>query len=225
MEEEKINNVFYRPWFIPVVLALVMWLVFLIEWSTNSDFGSYGILPRQASGLKGILFSPFLHSDWEHLLNNTYPVIFLGLGVAYFYKKVSLQIFLYSLIFTGLWVWVGGRSSYHIGASGLIYCWAAFLFFSGLFKWHINLMGISLLIVFLYGSMVWGVLPWIESISWESHLLGVFAGGTLAWYFRKEGPTKKKYSWEEEDAPGDNEQIKEDVSIKIHYHYRPKEDQ
>ncbi len=202
-----------------------MWLVFIIEWSTNSDFGTFGILPRKLSGLKGILFSPFLHGDWEHLLNNTYPVIFLGLGISYFYRKVSLQIFLYSLVFTGLWVWVGGRSSYHIGASGLIYCWASFLFFSGLFKWHMNLIGISLLIVFLYGSMVWGVLPWIDSISWESHLLGAFAGITIAWYFRKEGPTKKKYSWEEEEEKQEKVHAAEGGSIKIEYHYRPKDDQ
>jgi hypothetical protein len=100
---------------------------------------------------------------------------------------------------TGLWVWAMGRSSYHIGASGLIYAWGVFIFASGVYTQNKRLMGLSLLVVFLYGSLIWGVLPLIEGVSWEGHLFGALAGWLLAYYFKADGPQRKKFEWEGKD--------------------------
>lgn len=99
----------------------------------------------------------------------------------------------------GIWVWVGGRSGYHIGASGLVYGLASFLFFSGVIRNDIRLLAISLLVVFLYGSMIWGIFPIFPQVSWESHMLGGISGLVLAIYYRKYGPQKKVYEWELEE--------------------------
>ncbi len=183
----------------PLLFTMVMWGVFAIEYFDDRNFASWGIYPRDITGLRGILFAPFIHGGIDHLLNNTYPVLFLGTAIFYFYRKVAFQIVVYSILFTGFWVWVGARPSFHIGASGVIYAWGSFLFFSGMLNKNTRMMGLSLLIVFLYGSMVWGVLPLVEHISWESHLFGAISGAILAWFYRKEGPQRKKYSWELEE--------------------------
>lgn len=177
---------------IPVLFVLSMWSVFLVDLSGEYYLETFGIHPRDITGLRGIIFSPFIHGDWEHLVNNTYPMLFLGTAIFYFYRKVAMRVFIYSMMITGIWVWIGARQSFHIGASGMIYSFAAFLFFSGVFNKNLRMMGLSLLIVFFYGSMVWGVLPIQPGVSWESHLFGGIAGLGLAWLYRNEGPKKKK---------------------------------
>ena len=109
-------------------------------------------------------------------------------------------------------VWIVGRDAYHIGASGLIYGFAAFLFFSGVIRKNINLLAISLLVIFLYGSLIWGILPYDYRISWESHLMGGFTGVAVAFFYRDKGPERKKYSWEEEEEEQEQEQEQEPES-------------
>lgn len=184
---------------VPVSMAVLMWLVFLWEQYFQVSLNSYGILPRDFIGLRGVLFSPFIHGDLSHIINNTYPVLILGTAIFYFYRKSAKFVFLYSFIMTGVWVWAMARSSFHIGASGLIYAWGAFTFLSGVLNRNKRMMGLSLLIVFLYGSMIWGVLPLEEGISWESHLFGAIAGFILAIVFRKDGPQRKTFQWEEKE--------------------------
>ena len=117
----------------------------------------------------------------------------------YFYKKIGVQIFLWLYFTTGIWLWAIGRPSFHIGASGLVYALASFIFFSGLIKKHTKLSAASLLVIFLYGSMIWGVLPIYKGVSWEGHLSGFLAGILLAIFYRNEGPKPKKYQWEIEE--------------------------
>ncbi len=164
--------------------------------------------------MRGILLSPFLHGDWKHVLNNSIPLIVLGTSLRYFYKTIAKEVFLWSWLMSGVWLWALGRESYHIGASGIVYALASFLFFSGLIRKHTKLMAISFFVVFLYGSMVWGLFPIKEHISWEGHLSGALAGIILAWWFRKEGPPKQVYQYEID------EELEEEMSPEFHYHYK-----
>lgn len=182
---------------IPLVFVAAMWAVFGYEEMYQVDLAEYGILPRDGIGLRGILFSPFIHGDWNHLINNTIPMLALGTGVWYFYPRVAGWVYLYAMLITGLWVWVGARESFHIGASGMIYAFAFFLFFSGVFNRNGNMMGLSLLVAFLYGGLVWGLLPIDYHISWESHLFGGIGGLILAFLYRKEGPQRQKIPLDE----------------------------
>ena len=164
----------------------------------NINPGIFGIGPRSPEGLVGILTSPFVHGDWAHLLSNAAPMFVFVAAILYFYRKAALSATLWIWLMTGIWVWIVGQyGSHHIGASGLIYGFAAFLFFSGVFRKDIRSMALSLVIAFFYGGMVWGVLPAEEGVSWESHLFGFIAGTLNAWYHRKVGKApQKKYSWE-----------------------------
>jgi membrane associated rhomboid family serine protease len=199
MKIEKRNNRLIQSMVFPVLILIGMWSVYLWEDIYHVSFNSYGIYPRDFKGFRGVFLAPFIHGDLEHILNNSYPVLILGTAIFYFYKGAAKFVMIYSILMTGVWVWAMGRSSFHIGASGLIYAWGAFLFTSGVLNKNKRMMGLSLLIVFLYGSMVWGVLPLMPGISWESHLFGAFAGIILAMVFKNDGPKKKKYSWELDD--------------------------
>jgi len=143
----------------PVLVVSVLWIVFAFDRVYNLDLYRFGVYPREAKGLVGIVVSPFVHDDLEHLFNNSAPIMVLGWLLVYFYPKATGRVVLASWMLGGLWVWLTARDSYHIGASGIIYGMAAFLFFSGLLRRRIALMAVSLIVVFLYGSMVWGVLP------------------------------------------------------------------
>lgn len=183
----------------PILFLILLWLIKLVETSLDLNFAYWGIYPLELKGLKGILFSPLIHADYKHLINNSVPLLILGVSIFYFYYKVAFRVFILIYLMVGIWVWFGGRPAYHIGASGLVYGFASFLFFSGIIRNHINLMAISLLVVFLYGGMIWGLLPIFEKVSWESHMLGSIAGLFLAFYYRHEGPQKPKYFWEDEE--------------------------
>ena len=172
----------------PAIFLIVIWLVKITEITLDTDFVYLGIYPLQWRGLIGILTAPLIHADLRHLFDNSIPVFLLSTAVFYFYKPVALKVFFLTWIITGILVWLGGRSSYHIGASGLIYGFASFLFFSGIIRNSINLMAISLLVVFMYGGLIWGILPYDYKISWESHLFGALTGLSLAIVYRHYGP-------------------------------------
>ena len=182
--------------FFPILFLIIMWVVKLIEYNFELSFAHYGVFPQSFSGLKGILFSPFIHKDFSHLINNSYPVLILGGMLFSFYKKIAPQLFVWLFFIAGFWLWVIGRPSFHIGASGIIYALASFLFVSGIIRKNPRLSAISMLIIFLYGSLIWGLLPTKEPISWEGHLAGFLAGVVVAVFYRKEGPKRKKYQWE-----------------------------
>jgi membrane associated rhomboid family serine protease len=188
------------------LFLLLLWLVWFVEIMLDLDFAKYGLFPRRISGLKGILFAPLIHANIKHLFDNSVPMLVLMTALFYFYPDLSLRIFLWNYLMVGIWVWVGGREAYHIGASGLVYGLASFLFFSGVFRNYIRLMAVSLLVVFLYGSLVWGIFPIKDGISWESHLLGGIAGLTLAIYYRKSGPQKPEHHWDDEDQEDEEEE-------------------
>ncbi|MRR21056.1 rhomboid family intramembrane serine protease [bacterium] len=199
---------------IPFLLVSLMWLVKVAELIFETDFYILGIFPRSLSSLTGILTSPFIHSGFRHLFNNSLPLLILGTALFYFYSQVSFRVLFWIMLLTGLTVWLTGRPSWHIGASGIVYGLASFLFVSGIIRRHIPLMGLSLLVAFIYGEMVWGIFPGFRmDISWESHMLGAAAGLLLAIWFRAEGPQKPVpfYENEEEsDQPEENGPPKSD---------------
>jgi membrane associated rhomboid family serine protease len=198
---------------IPSLLVLLMWVVMITEKIGGYDLAFLGIYPLKWQTLTGIITTPFVHSGFSHLAANSVPFIVLGSALFYFYKGIAWRVLALIWIFTGFWVWVGGRPSYHIGASGIVYGLAAFILVSGIIRRHTGLMAMALVVVFLYGSLIWGIFPEFfphEQISWESHLFGLIAGVSLAIYYRKEGPQRKKYSWELEDEEDENDDEDED---------------
>jgi membrane associated rhomboid family serine protease len=185
---------------IPGIYIFLMWFVKIIEILFDTDFSFFGIYPLEAKGLTGILLSPLIHENLKHLFDNSVPLFLLATAVFYFYSEVALKVFIWTYLLTGLFVWLAGREAWHIGASGLVYGLASFLFFSGIIRRYFRLTALSLLIVFLYGSMVWGMLPeFYKNVSWESHMLGFVSGIILAVRFRNEGPQRPVYEWMEEE--------------------------
>ena len=162
--------------------------------------GFCGILPRDFRGLKGIVFSPFIHHDFNHLVNNLLTFTVLGWALRFFYKELFWKVLLLSVLMVGLWTWISAREAYHIGLSGVLYSVFGFLLLSGFIRKNIPLIAISFFVVLMYGSMMWGILPVKQEISWESHFWGFIAGAILAFYFRNTGGVpQKKYSWELEE--------------------------
>jgi membrane associated rhomboid family serine protease len=209
------EGAFYRKKFflsiiIPGIFVLLMWIVKIIEVLFETDFSGLGIYPLSLKGMPGIIFSPFIHADFTHLFNNSLPFFLLSIALFYFYSEVALKVFLWTYFLTGILVWFGGREAYHIGASGLVYGLASFLFFSGIIRKYYRLVALSLLVVFLYGQLVWGIFPGVyKNVSWESHMLGFFSGIILAIWFRKEGPQMPVYEWMEEAVGEENSESRE----------------
>ncbi len=234
---------FRRSWLFAGSFTLLLWLVRAVEWGTSSSFGGLGIFPRHASGMVGILTAPLVHGDFVHLLSNTFPMLLLLTAVFFIYPKIALQVFAAIYLITGFWVWIAAREAYHIGASGLVYGLAAFLFFSGVFRRDARSMTVALAITFLYGGMLPGLLPGTDvSISWESHLLGAAAGVFCSFYYRRSdvaeatsllsapvpdhsvSSTYASYGFNSSDRPAPYSfHSNEDDHLPKHYQYRKKE--
>ena len=212
MNKKEIKELF-NILFPSFLFIFIMWSIKIIEYNFNVSFVDLGVFPLKLSGLKGVIFSPFIHKDFTHLLNNSYPIIILGGMLFAFYKKIAIQLFLWLFLISGFWLWIIGRPSFHIGASGIIYALASFLFVSGIIRKNPKLSSVSMIIIFLYGSMIWGILPTKEPISWEGHLSGFFAGILVAIFYKDEGPQRKKYQWEIDEEL-------EQEETQFHYTYK-----
>lgn len=192
----------------PLIFVAVLWVIKITEITIGKSFASFGLSPLTSKGLLGIIFGPLIHGDWKHLFNNSLPLFILSWTLFYFYHKISIKVFILVYILSQFWLWFFARDSTHIGASGLVYGFASFLFVSGVIRRNKNLLAISMLVVFLYGSMVWGILPIEERISWEGHLMGMIAGIILAFYYKSYGPPlpgQLDGDFDEEDEEDDDE--------------------
>jgi len=165
--------------------VFIMWVVFSIQFFLHINLNGFGILPRTLPGMVGILTAPLIHGNSVHILSNTIPLLFLGWTLFFFYESIARQIFIICYLVTNLLVWIFARPSLHIGASGLVYGIACFLIFYGFFKKDFKSLIISVIILFFYGSMVYGIFPNQPGISWESHLIGAIVGGYAAMYFAR----------------------------------------
>ena len=203
--------------YVPIILLFLIWITFLFQNLGLGRFNCYGIVPRIGLGLRGILLSPLFHGGWKHIINNSIPLAVLIFFAVLFYQRTAYYVIALGWIFSGLLVWLFGNLlpgdgiGCHIGASGLVYLLASYVFFSGIFKHSRNLIAVSLIVVFLYGSMIWGVFPEeflpkfyredSSPISWEGHLAGAIVGFIFAVITRNHGPKRQIYSWENQSEP------------------------
>ena len=190
---------------VPLFFVWVLWFVYWLEIKFGFDFDQNGIYPRTFSGLQGIIFSPFIHSNIEHLYNNSIPLLVLLAALLYFYALQSPAVIGYGILISGLITWIIGRDNYHIGASSLVYVLVSFIFFKGIQTRYYRLVALSLTVVVVYGGLVWYIFPNPEisvedKISWEGHLAGLITGFVLS-IFYKTPEYKKiiKYDWEHPD--------------------------
>lgn len=190
-----------------------MWLVFILQLHGFFENCSGAIIPLMPEGLKGVFFAPLLHGSFEHIIGNSLPIVILMFLLYQFYPKVANLVFFLGWVLTGLLVWLlppidvsTGLYSYKciIGASGLVYLLAFFLFFSGLFRWDKKLLSISLIVALYYGSLIWGMLPEEffyklsepSKISWQTHLAGALIGSMMAYLFKNSDKKKKHFIWQ-----------------------------
>jgi membrane associated rhomboid family serine protease len=191
----------------PIGFVLLIWFIKITEIIFSLNFTEYGLLPGNLKGLMGIVSGPLIHANLNHLLSNSFPLLFLGSGVIYFYRKSSYKVIAIIYFGSGILDWIFARQAYHIGASGIIYGLVTFLFFSGIIRRDTRAVALALLVTFLYGSLIWGVLPLDSGISWESHLFGALLGILCAFIFKRSDPAVK-YDWEsEEEHEGDDNEF------------------
>lgn len=184
---------------IPTVYVVTIWVIYWIEIHFGYNFNKFGIYPRTLDGFKGVFFTHFIHSNTSHLFNNSVPLFVLLSSLFYFYKDLAYKVLLIGGFFTGFLTWLIARDSYHIGASGIVYLLFSFILFSGIVKKHFRLVALSLIIIFLYGSMIWYVFPIKEGMSWEGHLSGFLVGFIFAILYRNKGIVKENHQFTETD--------------------------
>ena len=189
----------------PIAFVLLIWTVFWAQVRFFPVIKTYGIYPQTLQGLRGIVFSPFIHGDIQHIYHNSIPLFILTIALFYFYRTIAWKVLLYGILLSGLITWWIGRPANHIGASGLIYVLVSFIFFKGLFAKHYRLIALSLMVIFLYGSMIWYVFPVKDGISWEGHLGGLITGILFAIIFRKTIAKPEKYIWQQPNYKDDDD--------------------
>ena len=153
----------------PLFLIFILYILKIMEVGMDWDFSRLGVYPMEKRGLVGILTHPLIHSGFSHLLANTIPLFFLSWCLFYFYRGIAGKIFILIWFGGGLLTFLIGKPGWHIGASGLIYGLAFFLFFSGILRKYVPLIAISLLVTFLYGGIIWHMFPYFSptNMSWE----------------------------------------------------------
>lgn len=179
-----------RYFLLPSIFTGLIVLIHLLSWAFNLDIVQLGLYPGKISGLIGIFTMPLIHGGWEHLLNNSTSILFLLLGLRFFYQPLFFRVFLISYLFPGLLAWFFARPAFHVGASGMIYALAGFLFFSGVIRLNRYLLAFSMAIVFWYGGLFWGMFPMEKEISWEGHLSGGLVGFVTALWYRRVQPAE-----------------------------------
>lgn len=191
---------------IAVSFALLLWLVKIVEYLGDFDFARFGINPRLAEGLAGILFAPFIHGSFAHLFANTAPIIVIGSLLLYGYPRAAKVLLATAWLGGGFAVWLFARDAYHIGASGLAFGMLFFVLVIGILRWDRRAIALSLVVFLLYGGMIWGIFPAEREISFESHLAGASIGAVLAFLLRylDPEPPRRQYSWEREDEEDDD---------------------
>jgi membrane associated rhomboid family serine protease len=182
----------------------VIWLIQLSNWALGLDGSDLGVRPRELSGLIGILFAPLLHGGFEHLLSNSPPLVVAGTTMLYLYPQSSLRVLPAVYLGPGVAVWLFGRSSVHLGASGLVYGLVSYILVAGIIRRDRRAIAASLLVCFMYGALVWGIFPIESGVSWETHLAAAVIGIALAVMLRSlDVPPRRRYSWDDEETDPD----------------------
>lgn len=247
MRQIEYPSVFeFRRIAIAVGLVMLLWIALWADLRFDLNLRSLGVYPRTAEGLKGIFLTPFIHKDLSHLTNNSISLVALLWFLFYFYPKAAWKVLVWGIVLSGLGTWLIGRPAFHIGASGVVYMLVSFLFFKGVFSGYYRLIALSLIVVFLYGGLLWYVFPIDPKISWEGHLSGFFVGFVFAglvksgvvrdyhypWEHPEFDPTKdpfmRRFDEQGNFVPDEPESIEEEVEaaekIQVNYKFRPSED-
>lgn len=183
----------------PILFLLIIWMAFWAELRFGLDFKTFGIYPRTLNGSIGVFFSVFIHGSLIHLYHNSIPLFVMSVALFYFYRPLAWRLVFWGIVISGALTWCIGKSAYHIGSSGFVYVLMSFLLFKGLLSMHYRLISLSLIVVFLYGGMLWYIFPIKEQMSWEGHLSGFVTGILLTFIFRAYAPEIEVYDWENED--------------------------
>lgn len=163
-----------------IIFIATIWLVFVFDRFLPLE--RFGLIPRDVGGLVGIATMPFLHADFGHLSNNTVPLVILLALLAGSRADSRLAVILVAVL-GGALLWLFGRDALHIGASGLVFGLAVFLIVSGMLERRTIPLLVSIFVMFMYGStLLAGVLPWQQGVSWDGHLFGGIAGALVAWW-------------------------------------------
>ena len=212
-----------KTMFIPILFVFTIWFVKGFEHIYDTNFRQFGIVSWDFKSISGIFTFPLIHADFNHLINNSYPILILGGIISQVYKTISTKVFLYSFLLSGTILWfIGNQNTNVIGASGVVYALASFVLISGFIKKQPRLSILSFFVIFMYGSFFWGMLPMPNKVSWEGHLSGFIAGIIIAFLYRKKGPQPKIYNYELEEEI--EELIKENPKdLNIHYSYKKKD--
>ena len=196
---------------VKVALGFValIWCIQVLNWGLDLRLERFGVRPRQLAGLLGILFAPLLHLGFAHLLANSLPLLIVGTVMLHLYPNSALKVIPAIYLGPGTAVWLFAGTSVHIGASGLVYGLVSYVFVAGLIRRDRRAIAAALLICFMYGALVWGVLPIEPGVSWQTHLAAALIGLALAIALRRlDIPPRKRYTWEgeedehEDDQPG-----------------------
>lgn len=180
----------------------VLWLVHLMNWGMGLDPRPFGVRPREWLGLVGIVTAPLVHADFAHLIANSAPLLVLGAVMLFLYPHSTLRVLPAIFLGPGVAVWLFGRDSVHLGASGLVYGLVSYVFVAGLLRRDRRAIAASLMVVMLYGTLAWGVLPIQPRMSWETHLAAAVIGVLMAFALRRlDVPPRKRYAWEDEPEP------------------------
>lgn len=199
----KLDQLKYRShvFWVPFAFILTIWMVYYLDWRYFLEWNDYGVIPRTTEGLRGVLFSPFLHGSIMHLWNNTIALaVLLPLICYYYFNNWKILVF-GGILLSGIGTWLIAKTGTHIGASGLIYVLTSYLFFTGIRSKQYRLMALSFLMVILYGGSVWYMLPDVEEgISWQGHLAGFLSGMFLSYVLEKpQFESYYKYDWQYPD--------------------------
>lgn len=211
--EELEKKIFKYSLVFPALFLVVIWMIKIAETVLDLHFTELGMYPRHLKGLIGILTSPLIHGNYKHLIGNSTSFIVLSTALFFFYREMAYRIFIINYFLSGMLLWIAGREAWHIGASGIIYGLAAFLLLSGILRRDIRLLTISLIVIFLYGSLFWGIFPIEEGISWDGHLMGAISGTILALIFYKYGPPRQKFDWEDEPESDEDDDELDTIDV------------
>lgn len=182
-----------------VGFVAVLWLIHLMNWGLGLDPRPFGLEPREWLGLLGIFTAPLVHADFAHLFANSVPLAAVGSAMLFLYPHSTLRVLPAVYLGSGLLVWIFGRDSVHLGASGLVYGLVSYVFVAGLLRRDRRAIAASLLVVLTYGTLAWGLLPIDPRVSWETHLAAAVIGVLMAFALRRlDVPPRKRYAWEDE---------------------------
>jgi membrane associated rhomboid family serine protease len=198
--------------------VIILWLIQITNALFNLELVQYGVYPREIAGLRGVLFAPLIHGSFAHLFSNTLPLLVMGTAMLLGYPRSSKLVLPVIYFGVGLMVWIFGRESFHVGASGINFGLLAFVFVIGALRWDKKAIALSCLVFFMYGSMIWGIFPTEPGVSFESHFFGALIGILCAIIFRNVDakPPVKRYDWEGEDETEISEEYFKDDNHTIH---------